>query len=69
MDFTPAEQAAIQAHATALGISSETYIHHSAARRALAWQREQEALHKIAQRHGVDVEELLRRGSLNDDDL
>ncbi|MGW7003674.1 plasmid mobilization protein [Streptomyces sp. NPDC054933] len=54
MTFTPAEQAAIDAHAAKLGISKDEYIRQSAASRALAWQREQDAfqmMHGACGRH------------------
>lgn len=69
MAFSPAEQAAINAHATQLGINAEEYIHQSAAHRALAWQRERDTLHEIATRRGTTVQELLDRGTLTDNEL
>jgi hypothetical protein len=67
MIFTSVEQAAVDAHAAQLGISSDEYIHHSAAARALAWQRECDAFREEAARRGTTIEALLRRGCLTED--
>ncbi|MFG2961494.1 plasmid mobilization protein [Streptomyces sp. NPDC048291] len=64
VDFTPAERDAIDAHASALGLSPDQYIRQAAAERALIWQREREALQAVAQRRGCTVKELVERGSL-----
>jgi hypothetical protein len=68
MAFTPAEHAAIEAHATEIGISAAEYIRQSAAQRALAWQRERDAFDEIARRKGVTVQELLARGLLMEEE-
>lgn len=69
MEFTPAEEDAIAAHASALGLSSDEYVRRTAAERALNWQRERDAFHALAQRRGRTVEEVVRRGSLTDNNL
>ncbi|MFC9680454.1 hypothetical protein [Streptomyces sp. NPDC056948] len=69
MTFTAAEQAAIDAHSAALGLSADEYIRRTAADRALSWQREREAFQAMAQRRGCTAEELLQRGTLTDKSL
>lgn len=66
MTFTPAERAAITAHAAVLGLSADAYIRQTATDRAFSWQREQDTFHALAQRRGCTVEELLQRGCLSD---
>ncbi|MFD4232120.1 hypothetical protein [Streptomyces sp. NPDC058545] len=67
MQFTPTEQAAITAHAASLGIDHDEYIRQTATERALTWQREQDAFTRLAERRGINVQDLLRRGCLTDD--
>ena len=67
MQWTPEEQAAIREHAAMLGISTQDYIHQSAASRALDWQRQQEAFRAMAQQRGISVDQLLQQGVLTDD--
>ncbi|MDH6521839.1 hypothetical protein M2163_001168 [Streptomyces sp. SAI-135] len=69
MEFTPAEQDAIVAHASLLGLTPDEYVRRTAAERALNWQREREAFHTLAQRQGLTVEETVRRGILTDNNL
>ncbi|MFF4316934.1 hypothetical protein [Streptomyces sp. NPDC001507] len=66
MDLTPGEQDAIAAHASALGLSPDEYIHRTAAERALDWQREREAFQALARRRGRTAAELVHRGSFAD---
>lgn len=66
MTLTPAEQAAIDAHAAELGVSTGEYIHQTAARRALAWQSERQVFREIAEWRGTTVEAMVKRGSLSD---
>jgi hypothetical protein len=68
VNFTPAEQEAIAAHASALGLPPDEYVRRTAAERALNWQREYEAFHALAQRRGRTIEEVVRHGSLTDHD-
>ncbi|WP_097922022.1 hypothetical protein [Streptomyces sp. wa1063] len=69
MQFTPAEQTAITAHAASLGIGHDEYVRQAAAERALSWQREHDAFTKLAEQRGNKVQDLLRSGCLTDDDL
>lgn len=66
MQFTPTEQAAITAHAASLGIGQDEYVRQAVTERALTWQREQDAFTGLAERRGVNVQDLLRRGCLTD---
>jgi hypothetical protein len=68
MTFTPEEQAAVDAHAAALGVTAEEHIRQTAADRAVAWQRTQESLLATARRRGTSAEAVLRRGCLDDGD-
>jgi hypothetical protein len=67
MTFAPAEQAAVDAHAAALGMTSDEYVYRTAAERALDWQRLRDCFTQRARQRGITVEELVRRGSLTDD--
>ncbi|WP_281156596.1 hypothetical protein [Streptomyces sp. HYC2] len=69
MEFTSAEQDAIAAHASTLSLSLDEYVRRTAAERALNWQRERDAFHALAQRRGRTVEEVVRHGSLTDNNL
>ncbi|WP_327425441.1 hypothetical protein OG963_00790 [Streptomyces sp. NBC_01707] len=63
MQFTPTEQAAITAHAASLG----EYVRQAMTERALTWQREQDAFTRLAERRGISLRDLLRRGRPTDD--
>lgn len=69
MTFTPAEHAAVSAHAAALGLTADAYVHRCAAEQALAWKRQHEALQEIATRRGTTIEAVVGRGILRDDAL
>ncbi|MGX5397029.1 hypothetical protein ACWLMY_34820 [Streptomyces anulatus] len=69
MQFTPAEQTAITAHAASLGIGHDEYVRQAAAERALSWEREHDAFTRLAEQRGINVQDLLRSGCLTDDDL
>lgn len=67
IQFTPAEKPAITAHAVSLGIGHDEYVRQTAAERALSWQREHDAFTRLAERRGINVQDLLRSGCLTDD--
>jgi acyl CoA:acetate/3-ketoacid CoA transferase beta subunit len=66
--FTPEEQAAVDAHSQALGLTVDEYVHRTVTDRAVAWRRTQDSMSALAQRRGVSVDDVLRRGCLSDGD-
>ncbi|GGZ95585.1 hypothetical protein ACFOOM_13485 [Streptomyces echinoruber] len=64
--LTTEEQAAIADHADELGLSTSDYIAQAAARQATQWQHERNDLHKIAERRGTTLKQMLQRGILTD---